>query len=234
VTDYEWDLDGNGSYETDTGANSHAARIYPNHGTIAVRVRVTDNDGAKSVASATLVVSDPMLVAPLPGGGSVGTGTGSGGASPGTGGSSATGGSSTGSSGSSGANAGETLPGPMRASLDGPAVQIARTIVKSGLTLTCQADREATCAIQAEVNPTSARKLGLRVPRRSRPATGIPIGSATVQARAGDAAAVRVSITPKARRRLRRARGITVTVRALVTDTQGQQAQAARVIVIAP
>jgi N,N-dimethylformamidase beta subunit-like, C-terminal/Concanavalin A-like lectin/glucanases superfamily/PKD domain len=43
IVKYEWDLDGNGSYETDSGSNPAASRSFPSEGTFTVGLRVTDN-----------------------------------------------------------------------------------------------------------------------------------------------------------------------------------------------
>ncbi len=45
IVKYEWDLDGNGSFETDTGATKTASRSYATAGSVNVALRVTDNDG---------------------------------------------------------------------------------------------------------------------------------------------------------------------------------------------
>jgi PKD repeat protein len=42
ITKYEWDLDGNGSFETDTGAQASATASYFSPGTVTVQVRVSD------------------------------------------------------------------------------------------------------------------------------------------------------------------------------------------------
>ncbi len=60
VTHYEWDLDGNGSFETDTGATPRVSRSYPNRIRATVRVRVTDNDGATGVGTAALAVDGTL------------------------------------------------------------------------------------------------------------------------------------------------------------------------------
>src|SRR6185503_8660574 len=49
ITKHEWDLDGNGSYETNTGAGGTASHTYPSAETLKVKLRVTDNDGDTSV-----------------------------------------------------------------------------------------------------------------------------------------------------------------------------------------
>ena len=57
VVDYKWDLDGNGSFETDTGTTPQATKSYDKPQTVAVKVRVTDNDGSTGDAGGTLVVT---------------------------------------------------------------------------------------------------------------------------------------------------------------------------------
>jgi len=52
---YEWDLDGDGSFETDTGADPVAASAFP-AGTRTVRLRVTDNESRQASAEQTFEV----------------------------------------------------------------------------------------------------------------------------------------------------------------------------------
>lgn len=59
---YEWDLDGNGSFET-SGATP--SRAYGAAGTIAVKLRVTDNLAGQHTATRTLTISDPPVVNPF-------------------------------------------------------------------------------------------------------------------------------------------------------------------------
>jgi YD repeat-containing protein len=56
VTRYEWDLDGNGSFETDTGATATTSRSYPNAGNVDVRLRVTDDTGGTNTFTRTVIV----------------------------------------------------------------------------------------------------------------------------------------------------------------------------------
>jgi hypothetical protein len=44
IARYEWDLDGNGSYETDSGSSPQVTRSYATPGDVAVRLRVTDDE----------------------------------------------------------------------------------------------------------------------------------------------------------------------------------------------
>ncbi len=59
IVRYEWDLDGNTSYETDTAGEASASATYLAPGTLTVRLRVTDLSGKTGEAEATLVVKDP-------------------------------------------------------------------------------------------------------------------------------------------------------------------------------
>ena len=55
---YEWDLDGNGTYETDTGTSPLASRTYPvqDVGTVRVSLRVTDGNGTTQTTTRLLTV----------------------------------------------------------------------------------------------------------------------------------------------------------------------------------
>jgi hypothetical protein len=67
IANYRWDLDGNGSFETDTGAAPAVTSSYPAAATLTVMLRVTDDRGATGDASATLAVGVPAAPpAPAP------------------------------------------------------------------------------------------------------------------------------------------------------------------------
>lgn len=55
ITRYEWDLDGDGVYETDQGVTSSFVRAASTLGTFTVRVRVTNSLGAMAVSEAATV-----------------------------------------------------------------------------------------------------------------------------------------------------------------------------------
>ena len=57
IVKYEWDLDGNGTYETDTGASATAQHSYSFAGLVQVHLRVTDNSGMTDVATVSLTVN---------------------------------------------------------------------------------------------------------------------------------------------------------------------------------
>jgi hypothetical protein len=65
IAKYEWDLDGNGSFETSTGTTASASRIYTAAATLTVGLRVTDNDAAATTTTRSLVVNSAYRTAVL-------------------------------------------------------------------------------------------------------------------------------------------------------------------------
>jgi PKD repeat protein len=59
INDFAWDLDGDGTFETDTGITPSVAKAYAASGTIVVGVKVTDNEGDTDVATVSLRVNAP-------------------------------------------------------------------------------------------------------------------------------------------------------------------------------
>jgi PKD repeat protein len=59
IAKYEWDLDGNGSYETNTGTTGSASRSYATGATLTIGLRVTDNLGATATTTRSLAVRGP-------------------------------------------------------------------------------------------------------------------------------------------------------------------------------
>jgi hypothetical protein len=60
VADYAWDLDGNGTFETDTHANPKTTMKYNTPGTVNVRLRVTDDNGLQDIVThAVEVLAQP-------------------------------------------------------------------------------------------------------------------------------------------------------------------------------
>jgi YD repeat-containing protein len=63
ITKYEWDLDGNGSYETNTGAKATATRSYSIPGDRAVGLRITDDKGETGTATRTVTIKNQLPTA---------------------------------------------------------------------------------------------------------------------------------------------------------------------------
>jgi uncharacterized delta-60 repeat protein len=61
---HAWDLDGDGTFETSTGATPSAARSYDTGGTRTVRLRVTDAKGRTATAAHAIAVSVPPQATP--------------------------------------------------------------------------------------------------------------------------------------------------------------------------
>jgi hypothetical protein len=59
VVDHLWDLDGNGSFETDTGAAPTVAHTYGAPGVVNVALRVVDDEGGTADAQTALTVQAP-------------------------------------------------------------------------------------------------------------------------------------------------------------------------------
>jgi PKD domain len=59
IVDYRWDLDGNGSYETDTGGLPRVGRVYRTAHKVKIGLRVRDAAGSSAVASASIKVTRP-------------------------------------------------------------------------------------------------------------------------------------------------------------------------------
>jgi 6-phosphogluconolactonase (cycloisomerase 2 family) len=65
IADVEWDLDGDGTFETDTGAGRSVVRSYAEPGTYAVLVRVIDRVGLTATARTDQRVTATASAAPL-------------------------------------------------------------------------------------------------------------------------------------------------------------------------
>jgi len=67
AADFAWDLDGDGTFETDTAASPFADITFTHDGPATVSVRVTDDRGQSAAASRTLTVAEPppLPVAPV-------------------------------------------------------------------------------------------------------------------------------------------------------------------------
>ncbi len=63
IAKYEWDLDGNGTYETNTGTTKTTSRAYTTPGEITVGLRVTDNKGATGTTTKVITVQNQLPVA---------------------------------------------------------------------------------------------------------------------------------------------------------------------------
>jgi PKD repeat protein len=58
IKSYMWDLDGNGTFETDTGTTPTTSRFYGSPGNVIVGLQVTDDDGAVDTTQRTVTVDE--------------------------------------------------------------------------------------------------------------------------------------------------------------------------------
>jgi YD repeat-containing protein len=65
IAKYEWDLDGNGTYEVDGGATSSRTLTFTTPGTFTLGLRVTDNNSATAITTRSLVVNSAYRTAIL-------------------------------------------------------------------------------------------------------------------------------------------------------------------------
>jgi subtilisin-like proprotein convertase family protein len=232
IVRYEWDLDGNGSYETDGGASPLVTRSFPNATVMSIGVRATDDDGRTAVARAPLVVNAP----PAAGGGAGGSppsdpgasdGFGGFGVPGGAGGSGGSGGGGNGGSGG-GSSGGDASAATLDAGLDGASIQTLKLVSKKGLGLRCSADRAATCTVSASMQAADARRLGLSK-SKTKPYL---LGKATVKLKKAGAAVVTVRLARRALTRLKRAPRVTVIVTGKAVDGGGGQVTLRRAILI--
>jgi subtilisin-like proprotein convertase family protein len=229
IVRYEWDLDGNGSYETDGGSSPLVTRAYPNATVMNIGVRATDDDGRTAIVRGALVINAP------PGAGGGGGGStpsdpgapspGDGGAPGGSGGSG--GGSHGGGSAGGGSGGGGASSARLDAGLDGATIQKLKLVTKKGLGLRCSADRAATCTVSASLQPADARRLGLSKSKKP-----YLLGKATVKLKKAGAAVVTVRLARRALTRLKRAPRVTVIVSGKAVDGGGGQVTLRRAILI--
>ncbi len=66
ITKFEWDLDGNGSFETNSGTNPRVERSYSKAGTYNVKLRATDNGGGSAELTRALKVTKKAGPRPTP------------------------------------------------------------------------------------------------------------------------------------------------------------------------
>jgi hypothetical protein len=225
IVAYDWDLDGNGSFETAGGASPTVARTYPNAAVLPIKVRVTDDDGRFAVAQVSLSIQAPAGAQGSSGGQDDGSSSGAGatGDAPAGSGGAADGG---GASGGGGDAAG--VARKLAATLDGAAIQRLKLVSKKGLGLRCSADRAATCSVTATLQPADAKRLGLSKSSKK----AFVLGRATVRLKKAGAIALTVRVASRALSRLKRAPKIVVVVTGTAVDGDGREASLRRAILL--
>jgi hypothetical protein len=237
VVRYEWDLDGDGIFETDGGVSPTAALTYANAGRFDVRLRVTDSDRTSTVRVETLVVEPapaPAAGGGAPAGSAAGAGAGGdpaagpgdGAAATGSGGGS---GASPGGSPGGGAAGGGSAPRGFRPSLGGAAIQPLRTVLARGVRLTCRADRATRCSVALTLQLRDARRLRLAGRRAKRPVT---LARATATASPAADGRLVLRLSRSVQRRLRRARRVVLLVIGRAVAADGRRAALRRAVLV--
>ncbi len=244
IARYQWDLNGDGTFETDTGSTPTAYTSFNRSGPVTVGVRVIDDAGVASTGTVQVTVTDP----PPPTGGGTGGGTTGGG----TTGGGTTGGGATGGGTSGGGTAPAPVPpapvppapvpsapipsvpvppAPFVGVLGGSPIQRLASVASRGVWLSCRANRTARCSLTLQLTATQARRMHLRVRRGSRMVT---VGAASVSLAANRTAIVRLRLTRSAQSALRRTRtrSVTLLVAGTVRDSVGHSVRVNRVILL--
>jgi plastocyanin len=66
VASFQWDLDGNGTFETNTGTTPTTSKAYSSGGAVSVKLRVTDDEGGTTDLAQTVTVPSPPPPPPPP------------------------------------------------------------------------------------------------------------------------------------------------------------------------
>jgi subtilisin-like proprotein convertase family protein len=237
ITRYQWDLDGDGAYEADTGTTAGIATSFANAGNNTVGVRVTDNDGGTGTKTLILGVlpgdDDGGEDPPPDGGDGGGTGTGTG----------------TGTGAGAGSDAGSTPPAvggdggtaeqptqpaggpagdparPFDAWLGGTAIQRTKQVVARGLLLSCRSEVAVWCSVKITVSARDAKKLKLGRKAVTVAKTALPVPE-------GGVVRTRVKLSAKARKALRGKGGVKLLVRAVAQTSDGREVALSRVVLL--
>lgn len=224
IARYQWDLDGDGSFERETGSSPSASATYATAGTRVVKVRVTDDRGVASEASLTLTVQALGPVSPGAGAGGTGTTGGTTGDTPLT-------------LGDLGTYTGPTTAAPGAAAVVGAPIQALALAARRGLTFTCRVSAAARCTVTLLVRGREAVRLRLvrghaRGAKSRRRVRSRIVGRAVAIAAPERPARLVVPLSRPLRRALRRVRRARVVVRSVVLDVQGRRTRATRVVLL--
>jgi PKD repeat protein len=227
VKRYQWDRDGDGQYELDTGHVPSATATFANAGNVTVGVRVTDDDDG--IGTKTLVIA----VAPSAPAGGDGGGAkppGDAGATPPPG----DGAGATPPGETPTQPAGELSPGdrfeptaarPFGAWLGGAAIQRTSHVLARGLLISCRSELAVWCSVDATISARDAKKLKLGRKRTTLVKTALPVPE-------GQVVRTRLKLPAKARRALRGTSGIRVVVRAVARTADGREVALSRVVLL--
>ena len=222
ITRYQWDLDGDNSYEHDTGTTPSTSAAFANHGNVTVGVRLTDNDGGVATKTLTIAVlrADDPPPPPSDGGANTPVAPATDPSAPNPDGSRPPGGD-----GGEDQPPGTSPERPFGAWLGGAALQRTRQVLARGLLLSCRSEVAGGCRLTVRLAARDAKRLGL-----GRKAVTVAKGGWAVPA--GQSARKRVRLTARARAALRGADGLRLLVRAVLRADDGEQVALTRVVLL--
>jgi subtilisin-like proprotein convertase family protein len=231
VVRYQWDLDGDGSYERDTGTTPSTSATFANHGNLTVGVRVTDDDGGTGTKTLTLAVARPDEPPPPP----PPTDEGEGGEAPvkpattpdpGTveQGPPPPGGEEP-ALGGEDVLVGTDPDRPFGAWLGGAAIQRTRLVLARGVLLSCRSEVAARCSLTVTVAAADAKRL--RLGRRR-----VVVARGALAVPQGQSARSRIKLSARARRALRGANRVRLLARATVRAGDGREVELSRVVLL--
>lgn len=250
IAKYEWDLDGNGSFELSGPALTTAQKSYPNAGVVSVRLRVTDNLGATGLQIIPVTVRNPP-VAPLPSTPPVtpttpqgnGNGNGNGNGTP-------VEVPKTGPTGQEtpagldkavpaivpepgqswtdveGAGSDGVLPSGFAAKLGMSAKAKAKKVYKKGIAVKLTANDTSTLVLKVMITPKDGKTLGLKLKKAT------AIGSGKLALKKSGTAKFTVVFAKKYQRYVKKAKKTTVTFQALVTSSEDEEMVLSKKIVL--
>lgn len=120
--------------------------------------------------------------------------------------------------------------GGFAASLSGAGIQKLRKVVKRGVAISARANRSARGTLALMVSARDGKRLRLAKGRKAR--RPVKIGSVRVVVRSGRTAKATLRLTRKAKRALRRARKLRVTVTGTLSDDHGGKVKVSRVVLL--
>lgn len=248
ITKYEWDLDGNSSYEVSGATATTATKSYPNPGVVSVRLRLTDNDGATSVTTFALTVRSPTSG----GGGGGGTPTPTpaptktptptpapGGVIPKVeipGGPTLENvqvqpvGSADGNAwwdGSTEPSDTESLPSGFAAKLAAAAKQPGKKAFKKGVAVALTVSGPGKVAVKATIDQKVAKKMGIKTKAKV-----LSIGAGTLVLKKSGTSKFFVRFNKKYAAQVKRQKSVTVVLRGLVTSSDGERLAVSRKVTI--
>jgi len=116
------------------------------------------------------------------------------------------------------------------ASLSGASIQRLRSVVRKGVKVSARANRSARGTLALMVGARDGKRLRLAKGRKAR--RPVKIGSVRVVVRGGRTVKASLRLSRKAKRALRRARKLRVTITGTLSDGQGGKVRVSRVVLL--